>query len=201
MMISAGGADSANGFTHFDEAGNAVMVDVSEKSVTRRAAAAGGSIVMSAASLAAVRGGTAKKGDVLGAARLAGIMAAKKTSGLIPLCHPLSLDTCAIGFNLYDEGEKGRIEAVCNVTLQGRTGAEMEALTGVSVALLTIYDMCKALDRGMVIGDICLWEKSGGRSGHFSRLALAGGAPRANAPCANAAGANAAGVDTTDALS
>jgi cyclic pyranopterin phosphate synthase len=152
-------------FTHFDERGNAIMVDVSAKEVTERLAIARGSITVSGETLSAIRGGKVKKGDVLGVARIAGIMAAKRTSSLIPLCHPLSFDSCALDFTLGED----KIEAVCTVRLSGKTGAEMEALTGVSAALLTIYDMCKALDRAMVIGDIRLWEKSGGKSGHFRR--------------------------------
>ena len=141
------------------------MVDVSAKEVTERLAIAGGSITVSGETLSAIRGGRVKKGDVLGVARIAGIMAAKRTASLIPLCHPLFFDSCAVDFTL---GE-GKIEAVCTVKLSGKTGAEMEALTGVSAALLTIYDMCKALDRAMVIGEIRLREKSGGKSGHFRR--------------------------------
>jgi cyclic pyranopterin phosphate synthase len=155
------------GFNHFDSAGNAVMVDISAKETTVRTAAAKGIISMSAETLRAVREGTAKKGDVLGVARIGGIMAAKKNAELIPLCHPLSFDSCAVDFSI-DETQS-RIEATCTVQLSGKTGAEMEALTGVSVALLTIYDMCKAMDRAMVISDIRLWEKSGGKSGHFRR--------------------------------
>jgi cyclic pyranopterin phosphate synthase len=160
-------------FTHFDSRGNAVMVDVSAKDVTARTAAASGNITMSGETLRAIQGGTAKKGDVLGTARLAGILAAKKTAELIPLCHPLFFDTCAVDFSI-DEPAR-RVEARCSVKLSGKTGAEMEALTGVSVALLTIYDMCKALDRSMVISDIRLEEKSGGKSGHFKRDAPADG--------------------------
>jgi cyclic pyranopterin phosphate synthase len=152
-------------FTHFDERGNAIMVDVSAKEATERLAAAGGSITVSGETLSAIRGGKVKKGDVLGVARIAGIMAAKRASSLIPLCHPLSFDSCAVDFTLGND----KIEAVCTVKLSGKTGAEMEALTGVSAALLTIYDMCKALDRTMVIGGIRLLEKSGGKSGHFRR--------------------------------
>jgi cyclic pyranopterin phosphate synthase len=150
---------------HFDAAGNAVMTDISAKEVTLRTAVASGSITMSGAALKAVQAGTAAKGDVLGVARLGGIMAAKKTAELIPLCHPLSFDSCALDW-VIDEAHS-RIEARCTVTLSGKTGAEMEALTGVSVALLTVYDMCKAMDRSMVLGDIRLREKSGGKSGHF----------------------------------
>jgi len=155
----------SKGFTHFDESGNAVMVDVSVKEITSRMATAKGVISMSGETLAAVLGGTAKKGDVLGVSRIAGISAAKRTADLIPLCHPLNFDTCKIDFNI-DEKNK-QIEAVCTVKLSGKTGAEMEALTGVSVALLTIYDMCKAVDRSMVISNIRLYEKSGGKSGYF----------------------------------
>jgi cyclic pyranopterin phosphate synthase len=161
------------GFSHFDSRGNAVMVDVSSKEITARTAVAGGSIETNEETFLAVREGTAKKGDVLSAARIAGIMAAKRTSELIPLCHPLSFDTCTIDFEFFPDkaGGKGpcRIGAVCTVKLQGRTGAEMEALTGVSVALLTIYDMCKALDRAMIISGIRVLEKSGGKSGPFRR--------------------------------
>ncbi|MDR0387014.1 MAG: cyclic pyranopterin monophosphate synthase MoaC [Treponema sp.] len=155
------------GFTHFDSAGGAAMVDVSGKEAAVRTAVARGDITMSSGALAAVLDGTVGKGDVLGVARLAGIMAAKKTPELIPLCHPLLFDACTVDFS--PDKAANRIEAVCRVKLTGRTGAEMEALTGVSVALLTIYDMCKALDRTMTIGNIRLWEKSGGRSGHFKR--------------------------------
>ena len=155
-------------FTHFDSNGNARMVDVSEKSVTVREAVAGGKITMSREAISAVLGGTAKKGDVLGTARIAGIMAAKKCSQLIPLCHPLNFDICAIDFTVNDSSNE--IEACCTVKLFGKTGAEMEAMTGVSVALLTIYDMCKAIDRTMVIGNIRLLEKSGGKSGHYMRV-------------------------------
>jgi cyclic pyranopterin phosphate synthase len=150
---------------HFDEAGNAIMVDVSGKDITARRAIAKGHITAGEETLQAVRGGGSAKGDVLGAARIAGILAAKRTAELIPLCHPLSFDACSIDFEILD----GRIEAVCTVKLSGRTGVEMEALTGVSIALLTIYDMCKAMDRGMVIGGIRLWEKRGGKSGVFIR--------------------------------
>lgn len=143
------------------------MVDVSAKDVTCRLAVAAGSIVMNNEALRAVLGGTAKKGDVLGVARVAGIMAAKRCAELIPLCHPLNFDECTIDFSV-DEA-KNEIEAVCRVKLSGKTGAEMEALTGVSVALLTVYDMCKALDRTMVIDGIRLMEKSGGKSGRFLR--------------------------------
>ena len=159
-----------NDFTHFDSRGNAVMVDVSEKEVTVRTAVAGGLISMSEETMKAILGGTAKKGDVLSVARIAGIMAAKRCADLIPLCHPLNFDECVIDFSI-DENQidENQIEAFCRVKLSGKTGAEMEALTGVSVALLTIYDMCKALDRSMVIGNIRLLEKSGGKSGLYQR--------------------------------
>jgi len=156
---------SDKGFTHFDENGAAVMVDVSAKEPSVRRAVAKGRISMTAEALAAVQGGTAKKGDVLGVARIAGISAAKRTADLIPLCHPLIFDTCRVDF-IVDE-KNMQIEASCAVKLSGKTGAEMEALTGVSVALLTVYDMCKAIDKRMVIGDIRLSEKSGGKSGNF----------------------------------
>ena len=158
---------NARPLTHFDKHGNAVMVDVSAKETTGRRAVAKGAITVNAETLAAVQAGSAKKGDVLAVARVAGIMAAKQTSSLIPLCHPLIFDTCTVDFSIDEK--KRRIGAVCTVKLSGKTGAEMEALTGVSVALLTIYDMCKSMDRGMVIGDVRLWEKSGGKSGHFHR--------------------------------
>ena len=149
-------------FTHFDSAGSAIMVDVSEKKVTSRTAAARGIIAMNGAALKAVLGRSAKKGDVLGVARIAGIMAAKKCAELIPLCHPLIFDKCTIDFKINEA--KNEIEAECEVKLSGKTGAEMEALTGVSVALLTVYDMCKALDKSMVMNGIRLVRKTGGKS-------------------------------------
>ena len=154
-------------FSHFDSRGNAVMVDVSAKESTVRCAAARGSISMNEEAMKAVLGKTVKKGDVLSVARIAGIMAAKRCAELIPLCHPLNFDECIVDFSIDEINNM--IEAECRVKLCGKTGAEMEALTGVSVALLTIYDMCKALDRSMVIGNIALHEKSGGKSGHFLR--------------------------------
>lgn len=160
------------GFTHFDAGGNAIMVDVSAKDITVRTAQAKGCITVNEETLRAIQGGSAAKGDVLGAARIAGIMAAKRTAELIPLCHPLVFDTCTIDFDIRENGKTSGIEAVCTVKLSGKTGAEMEALTGVSVALLTVYDMCKAMDRTMVIGEIRLWEKSGGKTGHFIRTGL-----------------------------
>lgn len=155
--------------THFDSQGRARMVDVTGKEETDREASAEGTINVSPDVLAAVKNGTAKKGDVLSTARLSGIMAAKRTSELIPLCHLLPLTSCGIEFTCSGDkdGEQPSIRAVCTVRNHGRTGVEMEALTGVSVALLTIYDMCKAIDKRMVIGDIHLIRKSGGKSGDF----------------------------------
>lgn len=152
-------------FNHIDEKGNAVMVDVTDKAVTHRTAIAGGRIIMSSDCYEAVKAGVIKKGDVLAAARIAGIMAAKETSRLIPLCHILNLTKCGIDFIFHDD--ESVIEGRCTVKCDGKTGVEMEALTGVSVALLTIYDMCKAVDKTMVLSDIHLTEKIGGKSGHF----------------------------------
>lgn len=150
--------------THFDAAGRAAMVDVSGKDETSRTATARGRIVMAPATLALIREGRAGKGDVLGVARLAGIMAAKKTSDLIPLCHPLMLSKVTV--DLEPEGEDAvAIEATVKVT--GKTGVEMEALTAVTVAALTVYDMVKAADRGMRIEDVRLVHKAGGKSGEF----------------------------------
>lgn len=150
------------------------MVDVAGKASTRRRAVAAGRIEMLPATLAIIEAGTAKKGDVLGIARLAGIMAAKKTSDLIPLCHPLALTHVAVSFEVVQAGKKGPIDEVsaivCTATVEtvGPTGVEMEALTAVQVALLTIYDMCKAVDRGMTMTDVKLLEKQGGKSGTYS---------------------------------
>lgn len=149
--------------THLGADGAAHMVDVSAKADTAREAVAEGRITMSAEALEAVRAGNIKKGDVLGTARIAGIMAAKKTSELIPLCHPLMLSKIAIAFEFEDHG----IRAKARVRLNGPTGVEMEALTAVSVALLTLYDMAKALDKSMVISDIRLLSKTGGKSGDW----------------------------------
>lgn len=156
-----------SGLTHFDDQGNAIMVDVTDKAVTERTAVATGTIKMNPETLTAITHGTAKKGDVLGTARIAGIMAAKRTWELIPLCHPLMLTKVTIDFETNEE--KSAVRCFCTAKLSGRTGVEMEALTGVSVALLTIYDMCKAMDRGMEIGAVCLLEKEGGKSGHYRR--------------------------------
>ena len=152
-------------FTHFDEAGNARMVDVGDKDETKREAVAKGSIFMSPECLRMVAEGSMKKGDVLGVARVAGIMGAKRTSDLIPLCHILNLTKLTIDFVIKEESCE--IEASCRAKTTGRTGVEMEALTGVSVALLTIYDMCKAADKTMEIGGIHLEYKAGGKSGEF----------------------------------
>jgi len=149
--------------THLGADGAAHMVDVSAKADTAREAVAEGRITMSAEALEAVRAGNIKKGDVLGTARIAGIMAAKKTSELVPLCHPLMLSKIAIAFEFEDHG----IRAEARVRLNGPTGVEMEALTAVSVALLTLYDMAKALDKAMVISDIRLLSKTGGKSGDW----------------------------------
>ena len=150
--------------THLDEQGNARMVDVGGKPASQRIAIASGRITMAPAALAAIRSGDAPKGDVLAAARIAGIMAAKKTAELIPLCHPLALDAVTLDFAI----ESGGIRATATASLSGRTGVEMEALTAVSIALLTIYDMVKALDKAMVIGELRLLEKRGGKSGDWT---------------------------------
>ncbi len=157
-----------NGLTHIDLAGTARMVDVGGKAETQRVAIARGMIRMTAATLEAIRAGDAPKGDVLSTARLAGIMAAKKTGELIPLCHPLALDAVNVDFAFVEGG----VECTATATLTGRTGVEMEALTAVSVALLTVYDMAKALDKGMVIEGIRLIEKRGGKSGVWRADAL-----------------------------
>lgn len=154
------------GLTHFDEKGNAVMVDVGEKEITRRTATASGQIRVSRDIIRAVIDGTSKKGDVLGVARVAGIMAVKRTADLIPMCHTLLIDKSKVDFEVDEDANV--IRAVCTVKMHGRTGVEMEALTGVSVALLTIYDMCKAIDKAMVISDIHLETKTGGKSGNFT---------------------------------
>ena len=154
--------------THFDGEGNAVMVDVSGKGDTLREALASGAIRMNREAFEAVARGTVGKGDVLGAARIAGIMGAKKTAQLIPLCHPLLLSHLSVDFEILEEASA--VRATCTVKLSGKTGVEMEALTGVSVALLTIYDMCKALDKGMELGHIHLVHKEGGKSGVYDRV-------------------------------
>lgn len=152
-------------FSHLDEHGHAIMVDVGDKPVSARRAVAAGKIYMSRACFQAVTAGEVKKGDVLGVARVAGIMATKRTAELIPLCHPLLLSDSSLEFVI--SAPEAAIEARCEVSCQGRTGVEMEALTGASVALLTIYDMCKALDKSLRLSDIRLLEKSGGQSGDY----------------------------------
>lgn len=156
-----------SGLTHLDEAGAARMVDVGDKAETRREATATGRIDMSRAAAAAIRDGLVKKGDVLATARIAGIMAAKKTSDLIPLCHPLGISKVTLDLALDDTPDTWGVTATATVALTGRTGVEMEALTAVSVALLTVYDMAKALDKAMTIGGITLLAKSGGKSGNW----------------------------------
>jgi len=154
-------------FTHLDDKGRVRMVDVSDKPDTLRTAVARGKIFMSPETFEKIRDRTVKKGNVLETARIAGVMAAKKTADLIPMCHPLNITHAAVDFFPEESLHAFRIEAV--VRLTGQTGVEMEALTAVSVAALTIYDMCKSYDRGMTISDIQLVEKSGGKSGHFVR--------------------------------
>ncbi|MEP7222693.1 MAG: cyclic pyranopterin monophosphate synthase MoaC [Novosphingobium sp.] len=159
-----------NPLTHLDAQGKARMVDVGGKAVTRRIAVASGLIQMNDAALAAIRDGQVPKGDVLAAARIAGIMAAKKTAELIPLCHPLALDAVSVDFAI----EGNAVRATATASLSGRTGVEMEAMTAVSVALLTIYDMAKAVDKAMVIDQVRLLSKTGGKSGDWTAPELAG---------------------------
>ena len=154
-----------NSLTHFDAAGEAHMVDVGDKPVTHRVAVAGGRIRMSPLTLDLVRAGTTKKGDVLGVARIAAIQGAKRTSELIPLCHPLPLTRVAVEFTI--DSAAASIECTARVETRGQTGVEMEALTAVQIGLLTIYDMVKSADRGMVIEDVRLLEKHGGKSGSY----------------------------------
>ena len=156
-----------SGFTHFDATGNAVMVDVSAKPVTDRIATARARVVMEPATIAMIVAGSAKKGDVLGVARLAGIMAAKRTADLIPLCHPLPI--AAVTVDLTPDTDSNAVEIEATVRTTGQTGVEMEALTAASVAALTVYDMCKAVDRGMRIEAIRVVHKAGGKSGEFSQ--------------------------------
>lgn len=153
--------------THLDGQGNARMVDVGDKAISQRVARASGQVLMAPATLQLIVAGTHKKGDVLAVARIAGIQAAKSCSQLIPLCHPLMLTSVELNFEIDQTQSLVRISAQCRV--QGQTGVEMEALTAVSVAALTIYDMCKAVDKNMVIEAICLQEKTGGKSGHYLR--------------------------------
>lgn len=168
-MLISGPQDSMSSLTHFDKQGQAHMVDVADKASTHRVAVAAGRIEMQPETLALIEAGTAKKGDVLGIARIAGIQAAKRTSDLIPLCHPLALTRVAVEFSTQPAGTDAAAAVTCTATAEavGPTGVEMEALTAVQVALLTIYDMCKAVDRGMVITGVRLLEKQGGKSGHF----------------------------------
>ena len=154
-------------FNHFDEHGNAIMADISNKAITERRAVAVGKITMSQECYDAVKEGTVKKGDVLGTARLAGIMGAKQTASLIPLCHILSIEQASINFS-FDEARHAII-AECSIKVTDKTGAEMEALAGVAIALLTVYDMCKSIDKNMNISDICLLAKHGGKSGDYVR--------------------------------
>ncbi|GAB4276891.1 MAG: cyclic pyranopterin monophosphate synthase MoaC [Deferrisomatales bacterium] len=158
---------SRKGLTHFDEAGAARMVDVSAKGVTGRRAVAGGSVWVGEETFRRITDRTVEKGDVLQVARLAGIMAAKRTAELIPLCHPLAISSVQVDFDL-DPGDH-RVDIRAEVRVSGRTGVEMEALTAVSVAALTVYDMCKAVDKGMTIGRIRLLRKEGGKSGLYER--------------------------------
>lgn len=153
--------------THIDSSGKARMVDVSEKLLTQREAVARGSVIMKKATLKLILDNSMAKGDVIGVARVAGVMAAKKTSELIPLCHPLNISSINVDFS--PDQNKGRIIIEARVKITGQTGVEMEALTAVSIAALTIYDMCKAVDKEMVISDIMLIEKTGGKSGIFRR--------------------------------
>ena len=154
-------------FTHFDDQGNAIMVDVSEKDVTSRVAVASGIIRVNADVMDAILNQKVKKVDVLGVARVAGIMAVKQTPHLIPMCHTLLISKCSVDFEIDKEALE--IKAICTVKVEGKTGVEMEALTGVSVTLLTIYDMCKAIDKRMEMTDIRLESKEGGKSGSFVR--------------------------------
>lgn len=153
--------------THFNQAGEAHMVDIADKPSSARRAIAAGRIVMQAETLELIQQGGHKKGDVLGVARIAGIMATKRTSDLVPMCHPLALTHVAVEFEA--DPDASAVECIVTAETTGQTGVEMEALTGVQVALLTIYDMCKSVDRGMVISDVRLLEKSGGKSGHWKR--------------------------------
>lgn len=152
---------------HFDQNGNAVMVDVSGKIPTSRTAVAEGTIKVNRAIMEALKEGNVKKGDVLGVARVAGIMGVKQTASLIPMCHTLLLQKCSVDFEIDEE--QLEVKAICTVKTEGQTGVEMEAMTGVSITLLTIYDMCKAIDKGMEIGSVHLVQKTGGKSGTYRR--------------------------------
>lgn len=165
--MSESASSSVPPLTHFDAEGQAHMVDVGDKPETRRVARATGRILMQPATFAMVQAGTAKKGDVLGIARIAAIQGSKRTSELIPLCHPIPLTRVAVEFELEADAAAPAIRCTVTAETVGRTGVEMEALTAVNVALLTIYDMCKAVDRGMRMDGIGLLEKLGGKSGHW----------------------------------
>lgn len=153
--------------THFDDEGRSRMVDVSNKKITRREAVARGSVFMKPETLRLIKDHGISKGDVLGVSKIAGIMGAKRTSEIIPMCHPLSIDAIDIKFNMDEK--KNRIDIEARVRVEAKTGIEMEAMTAVAVSALTIYDMCKAVDKGIVISDICLIEKRGGKSGEYRR--------------------------------
>jgi cyclic pyranopterin phosphate synthase len=172
-------------FTHLDRQGKVRMVDVGAKPETERAAVATGTIRMAPEAIARLRRGEIAKGNVLTVAKAAGVMAAKRTADLIPLCHPLLLEHVEIEFAV----RRDRVDITSSVRLRGKTGAEMEALTAVAVAALTIYDMCKAVDRGMEIDEVRLLEKRGGRSGHYRRTEAAGRSKRGRAPSTASAGA------------
>ncbi len=159
--------DTVKKLSHFDENGHAIMVDITEKAITKRTATARGRIRMEPETLRHIEQGTIEKGDVLGTARIAGIMATKQTAALIPMCHPLLLQRCSVDFTC--DAVSHTVTVLCTVQTEGKTGVEMEALTGASVALLTIYDMCKAIDRAMVLEEVCLLHKDGGKSGVFER--------------------------------
>lgn len=164
-------AQDNGGLTHFNEQGEAHMVDVASKAVAHRSATAQGVIHMQSETFRVISTGSAKKGDVIGIARIAAIMASKKTAELVPLCHPLPLTHVEVEFDLHEASSAIVCRATCET--DGKTGVEMEALTAVEVGLLTIYDMCKAIDRGMVLSDIRLLDKSGGKSGHWQSAAPA----------------------------
>ena len=156
---------SSGKLTHLDDAGNAHMVDVSEKQVTTRIAVASGRVIMQPETLQLIRSGMARKGDVIATARIAGIMAAKRTHELVPLCHPLAISKITVDLDINEAANA--VDVTASVKVEGKTGVEMEALTAVSVACLTVYDMVKAVDRGIIISDVKLIEKHGGKSGHF----------------------------------
>jgi len=166
--VTAGAAPMRGGLTHLDHRGRARMVDVGEKPETVREAVARGEVAMAASTLRHITAGIARKGDVLAVARLAGIMAAKRTAELIPLCHPLALTS--VGVELNCVAERSCVEIVATCRLKGRTGVEMEALTAAGIAALTIYDMCKSIDRAMVVTDLRLLRKSGGKSGDYEAI-------------------------------